>query len=109
MSILSGKPIDQTSPPSFPSRRSNEGPSTENEANQPQDEAASPLAYAPKRLRVISSAAPATPEPDDVDFAAAPSFLLRDNKQRGEQRVEPRLVMNPVDGPMRMHSMAGDA
>src|SRR5438067_653484 len=102
MSTLSGKPIDQTSPSSFPSPRLNEEPLVENGDVSEPGAAASASAYAPKRLRVVSSAAPATPEPDTDDFAAAPSFLTRDKKPRGEQRGEPRLVVDPVVGPMRM-------
>ena len=104
MSTPSGKPFDQTSPPSFPSRRLNEEPLAGHEADEPPGDAA-PSAYAPKRLRVISSAAP---ESSPADSEAAPSFLMRGNKPR-EQRVEPRLVVDPVDGPMRMHGAASDA
>jgi len=108
MSTLSGKPFDQAGATAFPSRRLNEEPNAENEPKV-EDADAAPSAYAPKRLRVVSSAAP---EPQAVvDLGAAPPrFLMRDNKPRAEQqRVEPRLVVEPVDGPMRMHSMAGDA
>src|SRR5258705_13904580 len=55
----------------------------------------------------VSSAAAET---GPVDLGAAPRFLTRDNKTRDQQqRVEPRLVVEPVDGPMRLHANAGDA
>jgi len=106
MSTPSGMPVDQTSPAEFPSPQSNDEPNTANEQIGEHGHS-SPSAYAPKRLRVVSSVAP---EPETTDLGAAPRFLVRDNNKTREQpRVEPRLVVESVDGPMRLHSSAGDA
>src|SRR5262245_58161333 len=108
MSTLSGKPVEQTDASEFLSRRLNEEPNAGGVPGM-EDGNAPPSAYAPKRLRVVSSA-PAE-SATVVDFGTAPPrFLMRDNKSRAEQqRPEPRLVVDSVDGPMRLHSMAGDA
>src|SRR5438477_3684989 len=100
MSTPAGKPFDQTSPPASPSRRLNEQPSAENQPASDSD-STSPSAYAPKRLRVVE---PAATQTSTDDMSAAPRFLTRENKPR-EQRVEPRLFVEPVDGPMRLHSL----
>jgi hypothetical protein len=97
MSTLAGKPFDQTNPP-FPSRQSDEQPSAD---SQPDGADPCPSAYAPKRLRVV----PSTPlETSTNELGTAPRFLTKDNKPR-EPRAEPRLVVEPVDGPMRLHSL----